>query len=260
MDKTEEKVTQEVYTHNLEETVDLISTLIEDYPIISLDSEFPGSCCKPIGTFTSQSNYLYQQVRANTTLMNIIQLGITLSDSNGNKPEISTFQFNFKFDLTKELGKIQSINLLKNSKIDFEKNLQEGIESRHFGDVMLTSNILFNPKLIWISFHGVYDFAYIMKTLMNQLPETLTDFDKNIKNIFRNFFDLKFLLRNSKFLKKGLQDIANEFYIERSGVMHQAGSDSLLTCDLYFELLKKNVIDIEKGKCKLFGLEDDCLF
>ena len=55
---------------------------------------------RPIGNFTSSGDYMYQTMRCNVDLLKIIQLGITLSDANGNHPsDICTWQFNFHFSL-----------------------------------------------------------------------------------------------------------------------------------------------------------------
>uniref|UniRef100_A0AC35FEF0 Poly(A)-specific ribonuclease n=1 Tax=Panagrolaimus sp. PS1159 TaxID=55785 RepID=A0AC35FEF0_9BILA len=40
-------------------------------------------------------------------------------------------------------------------------------------------------------------------------------------------------------LRGGLQDIANQLCVERIGVQHQAGSDSLLTAQTFFTLRDK---------------------
>lgn len=64
------------------------------------DTEFPGVVARPLGTFASQSEFLYQTLRCNVDLLKIIQLGITLSDGLGNVPTgTHTWQFNFKFSL-----------------------------------------------------------------------------------------------------------------------------------------------------------------
>lgn len=39
-------------------------------------------------------------MRCNVDMLKIIQLGVTLSDENGHSPEISTWQFNFTFNLS----------------------------------------------------------------------------------------------------------------------------------------------------------------
>lgn len=61
-------------------------------------------------------------IRENVNNLKLIQLGITLSSPEGEFPKpIGTWQFNFKFDLTSEKWNKSSIDLLKNSGIDFDK-------------------------------------------------------------------------------------------------------------------------------------------
>ena len=54
---------------------------------------------RPIGNFKTGSDYHFQTMRTNVDVLKIIQLGITLSDEQGNSPEVSTWQFNFAFNL-----------------------------------------------------------------------------------------------------------------------------------------------------------------
>lgn len=44
------------------------------------------------------ADYHYQTMRCNVDLLKLIQLGVTLSDEEGNLPDKCTWQFNFKFD------------------------------------------------------------------------------------------------------------------------------------------------------------------
>lgn len=65
------------------------------------DTEFPGVVARPIGEFRNSSDYQYQTMRCNVDILKIIQVGITFQDENGETPEpISTWQFNFKYNLT----------------------------------------------------------------------------------------------------------------------------------------------------------------
>ena len=65
------------------------------------DTEFPGVVARPIGEFRSTADYQYQLLRCNVDLLKIIQIGFTFMDENGQTPSpISTWQFNFKFNLT----------------------------------------------------------------------------------------------------------------------------------------------------------------
>jgi CCR4-NOT transcription complex subunit 7/8 len=61
----------------------------------------------------------------------------------------------------------------------------------------------------------------------------------------------------------GLSSLADSLQIERIGPMHQAGSDSLLTAQAFFTLLKKNfnsVCDDSKYVCLFCLFFFVCLF
>lgn len=65
------------------------------------DTEFPGVVARPIGEFRSNADYQYQLLRCNVDLLKIIQLGLTFMNEKGEYPPgTSTWQFNFKFNLT----------------------------------------------------------------------------------------------------------------------------------------------------------------
>lgn len=67
----------------------------------SQDTEFPGVVARPIGEFRSNADYQYQLLRCNVDLLKIIQLGLTFMNEQGEYPPgTSTWQFNFKFNLT----------------------------------------------------------------------------------------------------------------------------------------------------------------
>lgn len=53
-----------------------------------------------MGNFKTPADQCYQTMRANVDLLNIIQLGVTLFDAQGNTPRgICTWQFNFTFNI-----------------------------------------------------------------------------------------------------------------------------------------------------------------
>lgn len=65
------------------------------------DTEFPGVVVRPIGEFRSTVDYQYQLLRCNVDLLKIIQLGLTFMNEDGAYPPgTTTWQFNFKFNLT----------------------------------------------------------------------------------------------------------------------------------------------------------------
>lgn len=239
-----------VWRDNLEEEFRKIRKLIKKYRYISMDTEYPGVIAKPLGTFTNMNSFIYQQLRCNVDMLKLIQLGITLSDTDGNLPTPSTWQFNFEFDISKEMYSDESLDLLKNANLDFNKHKENGIPLELFGNLLTTSGLVLNSETVWISFHSIYDFAYLIKVLtFNPIVDTEFEFNKFMKIIFSNYYDLKVIYQ-----KKGLQEIANDLGIKREGIMHQAGSDSLLTSLIFFKL-KKMKDKINDCKNRLYGIE-----
>ncbi|OMJ09489.1 CCR4-NOT transcription complex subunit 7 [Smittium culicis] len=256
------RIIQEVWADNLEEQFAKIRKLLYKYSYISMDTEFPGVVARPIGNFNSTSDYHYQLLRCNVDILKIIQLGITLSDSNGNMPPgICTWQFNFKFSLTEDMYAQESIELLQNSGIDFQKNEEYGIDIQQFGELLTDSGLVLLKSVHWISFHSGYDFGYLLKILtMNCLPESEAQFFKLLHLFFPNCYDIKFLMRSCRQQsnkRNGLQDVAEDLNVSRIGPQHQAGSDSLLTASTFFKLREKyfeDSIDDSKYLGHLYGL------
>ena len=59
----EEDRIREVWNHNLEEEFKNICRVVQDYPYVALDTEFPGVVARPIGEFKSTADYQYQLLR-----------------------------------------------------------------------------------------------------------------------------------------------------------------------------------------------------
>jgi CCR4-NOT transcription complex subunit 7/8 len=277
---------KDVYNENMTDELRKISELIEHYNYISMDTEFPGivfnssnmTCLQGNNknfsnqnqknillkqNFQSEISKIYQCIKQNVDNLKLIQLGITLSDCEGNYPEeCSTWQFNFKFDLNSDLYFNDSINLLEQSGIDFNRFYQEGIEPDYFGENFISSGIVLNDNINWITFHGSYDFAYLLKTISNQsLPDEEQGFLDYLSLYFPNYYDVRHLIRNISWLKGSLSKITNDLDITRVGQSHQAGSDSLVTNKVFFKLCKNlsDKIDFKYDKNQLFGfnvLED----
>ena len=94
-----------------------IRELVEEYPYVAMDTEFPGVVARPIGDF-AQSDYQYQTLRCNVDLLKIIQLGLSFANEKGEFAEgCCCWQFNFKFSLSEDMYAQDSIDLLKASGI-----------------------------------------------------------------------------------------------------------------------------------------------
>ncbi|PSN35098.1 CCR4-NOT transcription complex subunit 7 [Blattella germanica] len=243
---------RDVWGHNLEEEFRTIRQVVQKYHYVAMDTEFPGVVARPIGEFRSTADYQYQLLRCNVDLLRIIQLGLTFLDENGKTPggSYTTWQFNFKFNL--------SIDLLQNSGIQFKKHEEEGIDPLDFAELLMTSGIVLMDNIKWLSFHSGYDFGYLLKLLTDQnLPQEESDFFELLRIYFPTVYDVKYLMKSCKNLKGGLQEVADQLELERIGPQHQAGSDSLLTGMAFFkmrEMFFEDNIDDAKYCGHLYGL------
>lgn len=248
-----------VWRDNLEEEMAIIRQLIKRYNYVAMDTEFPGVVAKPLGSFKSQASFAYQQLRCNVDILNIIQLGISISDEHGNRPDpVHTWQFNFTFDLDSDMYSQDSIDLLLRAGIDFKEHVARGITVNVFGPLLITSGLVMSQHIVWVSFHSAYDFAYLIKILTgNLMQEREEDFYKFMKVLFPAFYDFKYLLRATEYVRKGLQEISNDLGVFREGVAHQAGSDALLTSQAFFRSLEILISkeELSHSMCKLYGIE-----
>jgi CCR4-NOT transcription complex subunit 7/8 len=249
----------DVWAHNLHQELARIMEIVDDYPYIAMDTEFPGVVARPIGSFKNSHDYHYQTLKCNVDLLKIIQLGLSFCDEEGNLlPGTCTWQFNFKFNLSEDMYAQDSIDLLAKSGIEFKEHDSKGIDVNDFGEILMTSGIVLNEEIKWISFHSGYDYGYLLKVLTCQaLPKQEGKFFDLLHTYFPCVYDIKYLMKSCENLKGGLQKVAEQLQVERIGPQHQAGSDSLLTAATFFKMRHvffENKIDDEKYMGVLFGL------
>ena len=115
---------------------------------------------------------------------------------------------------------------------------------------MINSGLVLNPKIKWISYHGVYDFGYLLKIIRNEeFPENENDFINTLKLYFPKYYDIKMLIKdNDNYFHGGLNRLIFSLNIERKGINHQAGSDSIATIEAFHKLIKNKIINKKKLK------------
>jgi len=251
---------REVWEANIEEEMALIREIVNDFPWIAMDTEFPGVVAKPVGSFRTSAELNYQTLRCNVDMLELIQLGLTFSDSEGNLPRCNTkhycvWQFNFKeFSLNDDVYAQDSIDLLKESGIDFNEHRQKGCCRYHFAELLFTSGVVLNEGITWVTFHSSYDFGYLLKLLTcKNMPEDQDEFFEYMGLFFPSLYDMKYVMKFCDNLHGGLNKLAETLDVERIGPKHQAGSDSLLTLAT-FKKLQKTYFD-EAGIKKRGSLE-----
>lgn len=258
MPSNEARFIRNVWADNLDREMDRLCHLVDRYPYLSMDTEFPGVVARPIGHFLNAADYHYQLLRCNVDLLKLIQLGITFANEEGRLPEgVCTWQFNFQFSLRDDMYLQESIELLANAGIDFNEHEERGINIQHFGERLISSGFVLFKHIRWISFHSGFDFAYLLKLLTcKPLPLEEADFFDLLRLYFPGIYDIKYLMKSCKTLKGGLQEVAKDLKVERIGPQHQAGSDSLLTCQVFFQMRQQffaDKIDDSKYLGYLFG-------
>ena len=253
-----------IWAHNLEEEMNKISELLDKYPYVAMDTEFPGTTLKfnPKNVKYSEEELNYKNIRLNVNHLHIIQIGITLGDGKGNFPSPTcTWQFNFKFDIDTDMYNSDAIELLLQSGISFEKFKNDGINPFDFSQLVYTSGLVMNDKITYITFHSVYDFAYLVKMLTCKfIPESLDDYKKQLITLFPRFYDIKCIISNkySRSYSIGLSQLADRLEVNRDGPVHQAGPDAFVTMQTFTALMKKHYkgeLDCEYIN-QIFGLND----
>ena len=246
-----------VYQSNFIKEMKNISDNIKQFPYIGMDTEFPG-IVYPCPAYSQ--GFYYKYIKTNVDKLKLIQLGVTLFNEKGESPnEGATWQFNLRFNHEKDAHSRESMSLLSNCGIDFNLLKKNGIHYSTFAEYLTTSGLVLNDTIKWISFNGLSDFAYLLRLLINSnLPDNENDFLSTLTLYIPNYYDIKYIVQNSlDNLKGGLNKIAQQLGVERYGDIHQAGSDSIVTGDVFFKLVHNNLISEEEIIMKkniLFGI------
>ena len=220
---------------------------------------------RPVGTFKDQSDFHYHMLRCNVDMLKLIQLGLTFTDGDGHLAHVNgqycIWQFNFKeFSLREDVYARDSIELLKQSGIDFVALEVRGIDVKKFGELLMVSDVVLNDEVRWITFHSGYDFGYLLKLpTCKELPEKESEFFELLNQYFPQVYDMKLMMKRLGNIHGGLNKLADLLQVERIGPQHQAGSDSLLTAFTFFKLCgtKFSEEGIDRFNGILYGLGRD---
>ncbi|KAB5564941.1 hypothetical protein DKX38_004995 [Salix brachista] len=137
-------------------------------------------------------------MKYNVDLLKIIQLGMTLSDSQGNLHY--AWQFSFR-----------DFNIEHDPCIDLKKNRETGIDSSDFAWMVLSSGLVFsNSSITWSTFHGAYDFGFLIRILTRrELPSDMASFLGMVSFFFGvRVYDTKFMMGSISGLRGGLERVA----------------------------------------------------
>lgn len=243
-----------------------------------------------MGTFHGKTDYHYQTLRCNVDFLQLIQLGISLFTAEGktvierqsastdsaidvNVPNAlarknapCTWQFNFKFSLEADMYSQGAIDSKIAAGVEFAMLEKDGVDPHEFASLMISSGLVCDEDVRWISNHAGYDFGCLLKLLLcRPMPDEENSFGMLVKKFFPTHYDLKYLCRKAVILHKNgalastnsdpqmaevaqrleqiwktpsgpgkLDLIADSMKIKRTGSAHLAGSDSLLAGKVFF--------------------------
>ena len=245
----------EVYEDNFVQEIKHLSSYLDEYNYIGMDTEFPGVVYE---LEQYSDDFYYKSIEKNVNQLKLIQLGLSLFNEKGKSPEILTWQFNFKFDKKIDNYSDESIKLLSNYGMNFDVLKRKGISHKAFAEYFIISGLILNPNIHWISYHGSTDFAYLLKLALNSnLPQDENTFLEKLNLYFPSHYDIKYIIHEKEQYKGGLNKLAQYLDVDRMGGVHQAGSDSLVTGDIFFALKNSNIISKEqliKSENVLYGL------
>lgn len=240
-----------------------------------------------MGSFRGKNDYHYQTLRTNVDLLKLIQLGITLFTEAGEQPPQRpqssdsgvdfnmpggrrpngvamlpcTWQFNFKFSLKDDMYSQTSIDALVNAGVDFAALERDGIDPFNFGALLISSGMVCDEDVRWISCHGGYDFGYLTKLMIcKPLPDDEVEFDILMRKFFPATYDIKHLVKHAiRRLSSGstpldsamvdlmaklegktsLENLAEALKVKRTGSQHQAGPEAQLCGNVFFKIRER---------------------
>ena len=113
----------------------MIREIVDDYPYIAMDTEFPSIVFQPVGNFKSNCDFRYQTLKDTVDKLKLIQLGLTFSDEHGNlltcreDDRFCIWQFNFReFNVNDDVFANDSIEILRQSGVNFKKINEHGLQ------------------------------------------------------------------------------------------------------------------------------------
>ncbi|KAK1271537.1 hypothetical protein QJS04_geneDACA013099 [Acorus gramineus] len=239
-----------VWASNLDEEFRRIVAFSHTFRYVAVDFEYPGVIVQTARDASATTRYA--DMKSNVDCMNPIQVGLTLFND--------TWQINLNgFNPETDLQSRPSIELLRRSGVDLERNRAVGVSESIFADRML--ELLFGGGLLqWVTFHGLYDLGYLVKIMTRgePLPDTALEFMRRVSYLLVTVYDIKYIAGVCDGLKGGeigLMAVSKILEVDiEDGRHHQAGYDSLVTAMVFAKMKMTYMIDEFSFRGKLYGL------
>jgi len=232
----QDKEVHEVWEWNLEqEFTNLLAAAAGDASggaILALDVEFPGFIRQEPRAGARSARY--QALRENVDRLRPIQIGAAVAGADGSLRGV--WSFNLQFDVDVDLHTKKSVEFLRAAGLDFPRHKKEGIDTATLGSMLANSMLVGQHGRApwWVTFSGAYDLGYLLKLLTSgrPLPRDFSAFDVALGAFCPRHHELRDELPHGS-----LDSLARKLGVQRHGSAHTAGSDALLTLDLFMRVV-----------------------
>jgi len=241
------RVFHEVWASDLDDQFDALLAAVERAAhtgaVVALDMEFPGFLQKE--PRWSARGPRYQALRENVDRLWPIQMGVAVASGDGRF--CGVWCFNLHFDAEVDAHSEPSLDFLHTAGIDFPRHRSEGIEATALGRRLACSRLFGRHWRApwWLTFSGAYDLGYLLKLLTSgrPLPQDPAVFDRALDVYCPHRHDLRHQLPHGS-----LESLGRQLGVRRYGRAHQAGSDALLTLELYLHLARVSFLQNSLAK------------
>lgn len=224
----------EVWCWNLDEEFAALIAAVsgEADVVLAVDTEFPGLPWRyerQDPSSEKHSEARYRILCKNVNSLRPIQVGIAVSRAGSFN---CVWNFHLRFNIAVDLYEKAAVSLLHAAGVDFDRHASEGIQSHVLGD-MLAGSPLFGwhqCSPLWVTFSGEYDLAFLVKLL--RVDQPLPRDPAMFESVLSFYLPRRHELR-AQLPRGSLEVLAQMYAVVRHGQPHTAGSDALLTLELY---------------------------
>ncbi|CAJ1403281.1 unnamed protein product [Effrenium voratum] len=214
---------------------------------VAIDTEFSGVLQEDAWKKSSDLHYL--AMRESVDVFRPLQLGLAIGSQQGQS--LVAWNFNLRFDLQEDLYTDSAVQFLSGAGLDFQRHATEGIDCGLLRALLGGSELFAQSS--WLTFAGSYDLGYLLRLLSpSPLPAALENFEALLDARCAARVELRDALPFGS-----LASLAEDHGVLRRGCAHTAGSDALLTLDLFFRM-KAPAGEVDVNDASEFKRKGDC--
>eukprot|EP00438_Fugacium_kawagutii_P029465 Skav209232 [mRNA] locus=scaffold293:315308:323742:- [translate_table: standard] len=184
----------------------------------------------------------YKVMKEGVELLPVIQIGLAIGSRYGQCLGAWNFNLNFNLATDHHTDAQLAVKFLAACGVDFERHALEGVEPGCLGALLqcsatwssLAAYLGCAGEMIscrWVTFAGMADLAYLMQLMQpTGLPETLSEFEVLLEDFCTGHQELRDWLPFGS-----LSTLAQRHGVIRCGQEHTAGSDAMVTLELFFQ-------------------------